>query len=223
MGQSLRFFIITCLWSSSLFGQSGAPIPPPFRDRLQRHQWVLQTLMPWMEKHRRRFRNVPRSDGQFLHWLLLATERRRALEVGTANGYSALWLGLALELTGGKLITIEIDPTLARYAQENLQRAGLLNKVVTVVEGDALKVIPRLKGKFDFAFIDIGPRAKIFFDAVEPKLTKDAIVAIHKPPFPTALQDLLDALRQGSEWFVTVVNTGAKTEIVLCVRRSGKT
>jgi predicted O-methyltransferase YrrM len=153
-----------------------------------------------------------------LRWLIIATKRRRALEIGTANGYSAIWLGLGLEVTKGRLTTVEIQPDLVREARANLKRAGLLERVVTVVEGDALKVIPQLPDKFDFAFVDIGPRPLPFVEAVLPKLTDDAILAVHRPPFEGALSDYLAAMQKHPEWLTTVVQTGAPTAIVLSVR-----
>lgn len=197
----------------------GAPVPPRWSSDAERHGWIMDVLMPWMERFRERYHNVPRSDGEFLRWLVVATRRQQALEIGTSNGYSALWLGMGLEATGGRLTTVEIDAQRVREARDHLKRAGLLDRVVTVVEGDALKVVPTLKDTFDFAFIDIGPRALPFFQVAEPKLSRGAIVAVHRPPFPGALSDLLEALKQRPEWLVTVVQTGAPTSIVLATRR----
>jgi len=63
--------------------------------------------------------NVPPQDGRFLYDLILARGYKRGLEIGTSNGYSGLWLGLALRKNGGKLITIEIDSERASEAQGN--------------------------------------------------------------------------------------------------------
>jgi hypothetical protein len=57
-------------WS---LGQPKAPEPPSFASDAQRHAWVLGTLLPWMEQFRERYHNVPRSDGEFLRWLIIAT------------------------------------------------------------------------------------------------------------------------------------------------------
>jgi predicted O-methyltransferase YrrM len=199
--------------------QSDAPTPPQFANDVERHRWITETLMPWMETFRSRYHNVPRSDGQFLQWLILARKAKRALEIGTANGYSALWLGAALESTGGRLTTVEINPQIVKEARMNLTRAGMLDKVVTVIEGDALKVVPKLKGRFDFVFIDIGPKSLPFFESLHNKLDKDAIVAVHHPPFEGALREYLEAIRAQPEWQTTIVQTGAPTSIVLSLRK----
>ena len=48
--------------------------------------------------------NVPRVDGEFLHDFIVERGYRRGLEIGTSNGYSAIWMGMALRKTGGKLV-----------------------------------------------------------------------------------------------------------------------
>src|SRR5215831_18117518 len=88
---------------------------------------------------------VSEEDGRFLRVMVAANGARRALEIGGANGYSAIWIGLGLRQTGGHLTTIEYDPARAKTAGENIRRAGLAD-VVTVVPGDAFKEIPKLSG-----------------------------------------------------------------------------
>jgi hypothetical protein len=68
---------------------------------------------------------VTPSDGRMLYDLVLRNSYRSALDLGTARGCAALWIGMAMEKTGGKLITIEIDPKAAAEARENFRRAGL--------------------------------------------------------------------------------------------------
>jgi hypothetical protein len=57
-----------------------------------------------------------------------------------------------------------------------------------------------------------------FFEAVLPKLSDNAIVAVHRPPFEGALKDYLKAMSEKPEWVTTVVQTGAPTGIVLSTR-----
>src|ERR687895_495837 len=68
---------------------------------------------------------VSEEDGRFLRVLVGATNARHVLEIGAASGYSAIWIGMGLRQTGGKLVTIEYDPVRAREAAANVQRAGL--------------------------------------------------------------------------------------------------
>ncbi len=91
--------------------------------------------------------------GTLLFTLAAATRPRRALELGTAIGYSAIWIGRALAPLGGRLTTIEIEPSTAAKARLHLQRAGLTD-VVEVVGGAALDVLPTLVDPVEFVFID---------------------------------------------------------------------
>ena len=50
---------------------------------------------------------VSEEDGKFLRVLLVSTGAKRVLEIGAASGYSAIWMGLGLRETGGRLTTIE--------------------------------------------------------------------------------------------------------------------
>lgn len=60
---------------------------------------------------------MPAADGRFLYDLIIENGYTRGLEIGTSNGYSGLWIGLALKKNGGELVTIEIDPRAADEAR----------------------------------------------------------------------------------------------------------
>src|SRR5215213_3911442 len=66
---------------------------------------------------------VSEEDGRFLRVLVGATNAHSVLEIGGASGYSAIWIGLGLRQTGGKLVTIEFDPVRAKEAAANVQAA----------------------------------------------------------------------------------------------------
>ena len=122
---------------------------------------------------------VSEEDGRFLRVMVASSGATRALEIGGANGYSAIWIGLGLRQTGGHLTTIEYDPARAKTAAEHIRRAGLAD-VVTVVPGDAFREIPMLAGEFDFVFLDAWKRDyKRFFDMVFPRLRPRGLFLAH--------------------------------------------
>jgi caffeoyl-CoA O-methyltransferase len=92
--------------------------------------------------------------GQLLGLLVRATGARRVLELGTANGYSAIFLARACGQNGGRLLTLEWDPGMADRAKANLERAGLQG-ISEVLGGDALEIIKNLDGPWDLIFMDI--------------------------------------------------------------------
>ena len=73
--------------------------------------------------------------------------------MGGNVGYGAINMGIGFERTGGQLYSVEIDPRNVRTARRNLE-AVALSKTVTVIEGDALKVLPALEGEIDFIFLN---------------------------------------------------------------------
>src|SRR5437879_794791 len=85
---------------------------------------------------------VSEEDGRLLRVMVVTRGAKRALEIGGATGYSAIWIGLGLRETGGHLTSIEYEPARARTEAENIRKAGL-SDVVTVVPGDAFAQIPR--------------------------------------------------------------------------------
>jgi predicted O-methyltransferase YrrM len=122
---------------------------------------------------------VSEEDGRFLRVMVASSGATRALEIGAANGYSAIWIGLGLRQTGGRLTTIEYDPARAKMASNHIRQAGL-SDVVTVVSGDAFKEIPKLIGEFDFVFLDAWKRDyKRFFDLLLPRLRPGGLFLAH--------------------------------------------
>ena len=97
--------------------------------------------------------NVSPEDGRVLRLLAETLGAKHVVEVGTANGYSAMWFCLALRSTGGKLTTHEIDPRRIALATENFRQAGV-GQLATLVEGDAHQTIQKLTGPIDLVLLD---------------------------------------------------------------------
>ncbi|MCK9378110.1 MAG: class I SAM-dependent methyltransferase [Syntrophobacterales bacterium] len=91
--------------------------------------------------------------GRLLRILAENAKAKNVVEIGTGNGYSALWLCLGLKTTGGKLITHEIEHKQVLLARANFKRAGV-EDLVTVVEGDARETVTQLKEPIDILFMD---------------------------------------------------------------------
>jgi predicted O-methyltransferase YrrM len=103
----------------------------------------------------RRMLNLERNTAQLIQILVLSSSRKRVLEIGTSNGYSAIWLGATLRAIPGaqSLTTIERDPQKVEQARANIADAGL-NDTVTVHEGSATEIVAALPGPFDCVFFD---------------------------------------------------------------------
>lgn len=92
--------------------------------------------------------------GALLRVLVKASGATRLLEIGTAIGYSGIWMAGALP-PGGMLITMEADPARARAARANFERAGLADRV-SVMTGNAQLLVAKVAGPFDLIFQDAG-------------------------------------------------------------------
>lgn len=100
-------------------------------------------------------RGLPLVDaevGVLLRVLATAVGATRILEIGTAVGYSGVWLAGALPI-GGVLFTMEMDADRAREARANFARAGLADRV-NVIVGDAQRMVAKVAGPFDLIFQD---------------------------------------------------------------------
>ena len=153
---------------------------------------------------------VSEEDGRFLRLLIASSNRKRALEIGGASGYSAIWMAQGLRATGGKLVSIEYDPVRAKELAENIKRAGLTD-VVQVVSGDAFAEIPKLQGTFDFVFLDAWKRDyKKFLELVYPRLDKGGLFTAHNVVNKRSeMGDFLDAIqRNPSLWSAIVAPSG---------------
>ena len=122
---------------------------------------------------------VSEEDGRFLRLLVVTRGAKRALEIGAASGYSAIWMGLGMRDTGGKLVTIEYDKARAAEAAANVKKAGL-SDIVQVISGDAFAEIPKVPGTFDFVFCDAWKRDyQKFFSMVFPRMDKGGLFLGH--------------------------------------------
>ena len=90
--------------------------------------------------------------GALLRVLASSLGATRILEIGTAIGYSGIWLAGALP-ADGTLLTMEMNSERARVARENFTRAGLADRV-SVVVGDAQRMLAKVSGPFDLIFQD---------------------------------------------------------------------
>lgn len=123
--------------------------------------------------------NVSASDGKILYDLIIKNNYKKALEIGTSTGHSAIWIAWALSKTGGKLITIEINEKRYRQALVNFEQAGLSDYIDARL-ADAHELVPQLEGSFDFVFCDADKGwYKNYLIAVLPKLEQGGCFTAH--------------------------------------------
>jgi predicted O-methyltransferase YrrM len=106
--------------------------------------------------------------GRLLHILAGSIGAKRVLELGTAIGYSTIWLARAVAENGGTVVTVEGRDEMADRAEANLREAGLADRV-EIVRGMAEDVVPEMEGPFDLIFNDVD---KVLYPVLLPMLVE---------------------------------------------------
>jgi len=128
---------------------------------------------------------ITADTGSFLSILLKAIKAKRILEVGTSSGFSTLWFADAVgKDLRSRLITIEMNPLKVEWALKNFKEAGV-DKMIEIRQGTALDVLHKLKGKFDFVFLDADKEnITKYFDLVLPMVRIGGIIAADNMLYP---------------------------------------
>jgi len=132
---------------------------------------------------------------------------RVVVECGTAWGYSGLWIARELKAAGrGKLITIEISPQSAARARAEFKKAGV-DDVVTVIVGDARKMVREVDEPVDFVLIDCNaPNYLPCIEGLEKNLAKGAVIVADNAGLSAAglngyFEFVRSRYKSHTEWF----------------------
>jgi predicted O-methyltransferase YrrM len=100
-----------------------------------------------------RSRAVARTTGQFLFALVAPQTDCEVLEIGGSRGYSAIWLAAGVRNLGGRVLSLENDPSKCEAWRANIAEAGL-EGWADLIEGDAKETVPAIDDVFDIVFLD---------------------------------------------------------------------
>lgn len=163
-------------------------------------------------------------QGRVLSMLSCLFRPRRALEIGTYSGYSALCLAEGLA-PGGRLHTVEID----EEAEQALARAFAECPGGDKIElhiGDALAVVPRLGGTWDLAYVDGNKRDyRAYYEMLLPMMEAGGVVIADNTLWAgkVANPDAHDAQTRGLREFNDIVAADPRVDVVLLPARDGLT
>jgi len=188
------------LWAS-LFRAGGQQAQDPDRKALER--------LAWMPQNQTGMLNVNANEGAFLRDLVVKVKAKRALEIGTSNGYSSIWLALGLRRTGGRLMTLEINDDKVKLAQESFRLAGV-DSLITLTHGDAREEIPRLRGPFEFVFIDAWKQDYVkYLEMVLPLVPAGGVIVAHNVTnLRDQLRDFIQAVETNPQLKTSFENPG---------------
>lgn len=181
--------------------------PVPKDDKEKKILGILDDI-----RARQSYRNVPPEDGRLLRILAESMNAKHIVEIGTSTGYSGIWLGLALQKTGGKLTTYEIDAQRAATARANFQRAGMAD-VITLVEGDAHEEVTALTGPIDMLFLDADKQGYIdYLNKLLPLIRPGGLVIAHNITPGMADPRYMEAITTDPD-LETIVRTGVSVTL----------
>ena len=205
----------------SMPGGAGEPStenPPVAKTEVEKK--ILSILDDMDRNQRGGMMNVPREDGRLLRLLTETNGAKNVVEIGTSNGYSGIWLCLALQTTGGKLTTHEIDANRAALARENFKKAGV-DKLVTLVEGDAHEMVKNLKEPIDVLFIDADKKG--YFDYLNkllPLVRPGGLILGHNVNRQGEMQDFIKAITTNADLETAFQGQGQDLSVTLKKRQA---
>jgi predicted O-methyltransferase YrrM len=160
--------------------------------------------------------------GNFLAWLVFTSQAKNILEIGTAIGYSTLWLAKAAEQTGGKITTIDMNLQRRKEALDYFARAGVSEQILSLA-GDARKVLPSLAATYDLIFIDAAKGEYLeYLELVYPLIARGGVLVVDNVLFRgwvvpganfepkyqrmvTGLREFLQKLNQNPEFITSLL------------------
>ncbi len=184
----------------------------PFTEQdLEYIERVQQPLDPVLDEMLKAGRKdgipIVRPDvGRLLRLLVMAMAPKRVLEIGTAIGFSTLWMATALP-QGGRIDTIDPDRARTDRARRYWLRAGVTDRV-RVINEPALRVLPRLTPGIEFAFIDaIKTEYSGYLDGLLPKMAPGGMITVDNVLWSGRIaagehDENTDALRAFNEHFL---------------------
>ncbi len=163
--------------------------------------------------------NISVTSGTFLNMLIKNKKIKNILEIGTANGYSTIWMAEALQETHGRITTFEVSIPSRKQALDNFKDFKI-SKYVNSIFGDFLKYDGKLK-KFDFIFID-GQKKKTldFFNKAKKFLKKDGIIIIDDVvKFKEKMSEFYEYIENQDEFYYVVLPIDIDDGIMMITRK----
>jgi predicted O-methyltransferase YrrM len=164
-----------------------------------------------------RWRNLEPDTARLLALLVRALAPRAALELGTSNGYSTIWLADAVKSVGGMLTSVEIDAQRAERARENLHAAGLEGAVDLRVEDAEAALAGSTDGEWKFILLDAERAEYVSYwsDLVRVLAPRGLLVVDNAISHAAELEDFRALVERDARVSEALVPTGAGALLVL--------
>jgi predicted O-methyltransferase YrrM len=196
-------------WGSGRVAPASEALPPVARTPGENK--VLETINQ-IVKAGDLYANVPAADGRMLRILAEAVNAKSVVEVGTSTGISGLWFCLAMEKTGGKLTTFELDPNRASLARKHFKLAGVEDRVI-LVEGDAHRNITNLRDPIDVVFLDAEKEGYVdYLNKLLPLVRPGGLILAHNT---NMVPDYMKVVTSSADLDTVVYSSGGGMAVTL--------
>lgn len=200
-------------------------VPPEIEEYAARHSAPASEVRDAIEVYTRAHCQDPQMltgslEAALLQMLIRLTNARRVLEIGLFTGYSALAMAEALP-DHGALWSCEINPEHAAIARAFFDKSPHGRKI-TILEGDARALIPRLEGPFDFVYLDADKEAyPEYYEAIVPLLRPGGVLAADNVLWSRRVLDPKQPSDKALASFNARVATDERVDCVLLTVRDG--
>ncbi|MHC4725701.1 MAG: O-methyltransferase [Planctomycetota bacterium] len=202
---NIKYLLLAiCATAILIITVSWANADKPARNRsasnIKAEKKILSVLEDLSNDENYKLWNITPEEGRLLYILTATADAKHVVEIGTSIGYSSIWFCLALQTTGGKMTTHEIDPYRIDIASKNFERAGV-SHLITIVEGNAHKTVARLKEPIDILYIDADKSGYFdYFIKLMPLVRPGGLILAHNTTDKASeMQDYLKAITNNPE------------------------
>ena len=167
----------------------------------------IKTKLAELEKTSKEFWNVAPEAANFLNILIKSSGLKNLVEVGTSNGYSAIWFAEAAKFTGGTLLGMDFYNERIELARENLTHCELI-EYVTIKQGMAIDVLNEIDFTIDFAFIDANKSEYLqYFEIIDKKLRAGGIIAADNvTSHSKKVEDFMNSIQNHPNYQTQLIN-----------------
>lgn len=161
--------------------------------------------------------NITEKNAEFLHFLVKIKNASSILEIGTANGYSTIWLADAIEHQPyPRYLGIDISEPTFEEAKRNIKKENL-DHFVELQLGNALDILPNLTEKFDIIFLDAQKALYTkFWDLIKPLMNPNTLVIVDDIlKFPKKTKSFHETMKAEKNYESVIIPTDEDDGIML--------
>ncbi len=164
----------------------------------------------------KRYRNIEPESALFLAMQIRIQQSKKILEIGTSTGYSTLWLADAAQVTGGQVITLEIDEKRTQQAKVYAKELNV-DQFIDFWIGDAQEYLEKCQEKYDFILLDAERDAYLNYWVFLQNMIADrggVLVVDNVISHSAEVKSFITEVKQDSRFMTTTLPIGAGLFIV---------